>query len=71
MFRETGVQWFSLALVFRAMVLTGLRVPSASNCADDPTRVGHVLGRYLQGAIRDRCMCPLTGLQLSDFVGST
>ena len=47
------------------------RVPSASNCADDPTRVGHVLGRYLKGAIRDRCMCPLTGLQLTDFVGST
>ena len=47
------------------------RVPSASNCADDPTRVGHVLGRFLQGAIRDRCMCPITGLQLSDFVGST
>ena len=47
------------------------RVPSASNCADDPTRVGHVLGSFLRGAVRDRCLCPITGLELSDFVGST
>ena len=47
------------------------RVPSASNCADDPTRVGHVLGSFLQGAVCDRCLCPITGLELSDFVGST
>ena len=46
------------------------RVPSASSCADDPTRVRHVLGSFLQGAIRDRCMCRITGLELSDFVGS-
>ena len=47
------------------------RVPSASNCADDPTRVGHVLGSFLSGAVRDRCLCPITGLELSDFVGAT
>ena len=47
------------------------RVPSASNCADDPTRVGHVLGKFLSGAVRDRCLCPMTGLELSDFVGAT
>ena len=47
------------------------RVPSASNCADDPTRVGHVLGKFLHEAVRDRCLCPITGLELSDFVGST
>ena len=27
------------------------RVPSTSNCADDPTRVGHVLGSFLRGAV--------------------
>ena len=34
------------------------RVPSASNCADDPTRVRHVLGSFLQGAIRDSVCLP-------------
>ena len=47
------------------------RVPSASNCADDPIRVGRVLGEFLQDAVRDRCLCPITGLELKDFVGST
>ena len=49
----------------------GFRESSASNCADDPTRVGHVLGSFLHGAVRDRCLCPITGLELLDFVGST
>ncbi len=66
---------FSCALTsLSAMGLIGpgfSRVPSASNCADDPTRVGNVLGKFLQGAIRDRCFCPITGVELTDFVGST
>ena len=40
------------------------RVPSASNCADDPTRVGNVLGKFLAGAIRYRCFCPISGVEL-------
>ena len=47
------------------------RVPSASNRADDPTRVGRVLGEFLRDAVRDRCLCPITGLELADFVSST
>ena len=47
------------------------RVPSASNCADDPTRVGGVLGKFLISALRDSCLCPLTGKQLADFVSTT
>ena len=47
------------------------RVPSASNCADDPTRVGGVLGKILISALRDSCLCPLTGKQLADFEGTT
>ena len=47
------------------------RVPSASNCADDPTRVGNVLGKFLQGAVRDRCFCPITGVEIADFLGPT
>ena len=47
------------------------RVPSVSNCADDPTRVGGVLGKFLIAALRDSCLCPLTGKQLADFVSTT
>ena len=43
----------------------------ASNCADDPTRVGGVLGKFLISALRDSCLCPLTGKQLTDFVSTT
>ena len=63
-----------LLLCFEKLECNGSHWPwfsRTSNCADDPTRVGNVLGKFLQGAIRDRCFCPITGVELADFLGST
>ena len=42
------------------------RVPSASNCADDPSR--GVLDKFVgETFIRERCLCPLTRVFLEDL----
>ena len=43
------------------------RVPSFSNLADDPTRLGLV--QDFPDMIRDSCFCPLLGCRLTDFTG--
>ena len=42
------------------------RVPSKSNCADDPSR-GEVKGLVGPGFVRDSCLCPITGSLLADL----
>ena len=42
------------------------RVPSASNCADDPSR--RVLDKFVgETFLRERCLCPLTRVFLEDL----
>ena len=43
------------------------RVPSPSNCADDPSRIGSVTCEFLRDSIRDPCWCPLTGSKLQEL----
>ena len=43
------------------------RVPSPSNCADDPSRIGAVKCDTLLNSVRDSCWCPLTGARLLDI----
>ena len=45
------------------------RVPSFSNIADDPARLGLV--EEFPGMARDSCICPLLGCRLEDFKGVT
>ena len=47
------------------------RVPSKSNCADDPSRIGAVTCISLTGSLRDSCWCPLTGARLVDIGATT
>ena len=47
------------------------RVPSKSNCADDPSRIGAVTCDSLTGSLRDSCWCPLTGARLVDIGAAT
>ncbi len=47
------------------------RVPSKSNCADDPSRIGAVTCDSLTGSLRDSCWCPLKGTRLVDVGAAT
>ena len=58
----------------RAMVFTGRGLQECHRRAIVLMTLlvfGGVLGKFLEKATRDRCLCPLTGGELVDFVGTT
>ena len=72
---DAYIKGSSHSVYFRKMLLAAngyhwpwfTRVPSFSNIADDPTRLGFVQG--LPDMIRDNCFCPLLGCRLEGFEG--